>query len=231
MKSFSVRDNQVFWGGYEGSYKGDFVSSIIVSLTKSYIGSVVLDAGAGDGALIQCIRGQKNIDIAVGVDIAPKGGGVLKGDIRTLCFGDNVFDTVVCTDVLEHLNDEDLLSCIRELNRVLKPGGMLILTTLNQEDLTAETVRCPDCGCVFHRWGHQQAFSVTQLSNLFDDNGFRVSKIMHLNLHVISRLYKLGRLFYLFRLDKLFKRFIGSNYFDFDLLMILTKSTEGLRKA
>ena len=59
------------------------------------------------------------------MDLAPKGEGVLRSDIRNLCFGDRVFDTVFCTDVLEHLNDEDLLSCIQELNRVLKPGGGL----------------------------------------------------------------------------------------------------------
>lgn len=230
MKKFSARDNQVFWE-HESSYKGDVVSSTIILLTKRYVGSVVLDAGAGNGALVQCLMGQRSVDIVVGVDLASKGGGVLKGDIRNLCFGDSGFDTVFCTDVLEHLNDEDLLSCIREMNRVLKPGGRLILTTLDQEDLGAELVRCPECGCIFHRWGHQQVFSVERLSNLFGDNGFRVIKTMSLNLHFLSRLGILGRLFYLFRLDKLFKRFTGSNYFDFDLFMILTKSKERLRKA
>ena len=42
MKKFSARDNQAFWE-HESSYKGDVVSFTIVSLIKSYVGSVVLD--------------------------------------------------------------------------------------------------------------------------------------------------------------------------------------------
>lgn len=39
---------------------------------------------------------------------------------------DNAFDTVVCADVLEHVANE--AQALRELRRVLTPGGMLILT-------------------------------------------------------------------------------------------------------
>ena len=42
MKKFSARDNQAFWE-HESSYNGDVVSFTIVSLIKSYVGSVVLD--------------------------------------------------------------------------------------------------------------------------------------------------------------------------------------------
>lgn len=43
---------------------------------------------------------------------------------------DNTFDTVLCCEVLEHL-DVDPMFMLAELNRVLKPGGRLILTTPN----------------------------------------------------------------------------------------------------
>ena len=43
---------------------------------------------------------------------------------------DNTFDTVLCWEVLEHL-DVDPMFMLAELNRVLKPGGRLILTTPN----------------------------------------------------------------------------------------------------
>lgn len=47
--------------------------------------------------------------------------------LEALPFTDEAFDTVVCTDVLEHVADE--IAVLNELYRVLKPGGTLVLTT------------------------------------------------------------------------------------------------------
>jgi SAM-dependent methyltransferase len=44
-----------------------------------------------------------------------------------LPFPDQTFDTVLCTEVLEHLSDP--ATCLREMGRVLRVGGHLILTT------------------------------------------------------------------------------------------------------
>lgn len=38
----------------------------------------------------------------------------------------NIFDTVLCTDVIEHIINTDLM--VNEMTRLLKPGGKLILT-------------------------------------------------------------------------------------------------------
>ena len=43
---------------------------------------------------------------------------------------DDTFDIILCCEVLEHL-DVDPMFMLAELNRVLKPGGRLILTTPN----------------------------------------------------------------------------------------------------
>lgn len=51
----------------------------------------------------------------------------LCGDGLALPFGDAVFDTVICNQVLEHVPDPARLLC--EAARVLKPGGHLLLTT------------------------------------------------------------------------------------------------------
>ena len=45
-------------------------------------------------------------------------------------FNDETFDMVICTEVLEHLI-QDPGHMMYEINRVLKPGGFLILTTPN----------------------------------------------------------------------------------------------------
>jgi SAM-dependent methyltransferase len=48
-------------------------------------------------------------------------------DAHNLCFGDGVFDVVLCTEVLEHLVDPR--RAIGEMHRVLRGGGTLLLTT------------------------------------------------------------------------------------------------------
>jgi len=48
---------------------------------------------------------------------------------EALPFGDNSLDCVLLADVIEHLVDPQL--CVIEVNRVLKPGGRLIITTPN----------------------------------------------------------------------------------------------------
>jgi len=47
-------------------------------------------------------------------------------DCQQLPFRDSVFDTVVCTQVLEHVAEPQRL--MREIARVMRPGGILLLT-------------------------------------------------------------------------------------------------------
>ena len=51
-------------------------------------------------------------------------------------YADASFDTVVCSEVIEHLK-YDPAHMLREINRVLKPGGRFILTTPNITSATA----------------------------------------------------------------------------------------------
>lgn len=52
--------------------------------------------------------------------------GVLHEDANNLSFGDESFDVVVSRDVFEHLNDP--VQCFKEAYRVLKPGGVCIVS-------------------------------------------------------------------------------------------------------
>ena len=47
-------------------------------------------------------------------------------DAKTIPVDDDSFDAVICTEVLEHVFDPQAV--IKELSRILKPGGRLLLT-------------------------------------------------------------------------------------------------------
>ena len=94
----------------------------------------ILDVGTSTGTNLRLLR---NLGFAriTGVDQSPdairfcaeKGlGAVRLGDVRSLQLPDRRFDLVLATDVIEHVDDE--MAAIRELRRVLRPGGYLLLT-------------------------------------------------------------------------------------------------------
>ena len=95
----------------------------------------ILDVGCGPGYLTRQyteygeVTGLEMADIAI--EFCAKNGvlNVKKGSISGMPFDDNQFDLVSALDILYHRevkNDED---AIKELYRVLKPGGRAIITT------------------------------------------------------------------------------------------------------
>jgi ubiquinone/menaquinone biosynthesis C-methylase UbiE len=59
-------------------------------------------------------------------------GGLLRFERQDVCalpYGDGTFDAVTAISMLEHVPDQGDSMAVREMARVLKPGGRLILTT------------------------------------------------------------------------------------------------------
>jgi SAM-dependent methyltransferase len=116
-----------------------------LSLAGELRGKRVLDVGCGRGELViqSAMRGADawGIDYAqAAVDIA---AAALSGadpslrelmhvrqmDVKALTFEDGFFDVVFMMDVVEHLYPAELEAAFRELRRVIKPGGRLVLHT------------------------------------------------------------------------------------------------------
>ena len=72
---------------------------------------------------------------AAGVD-----AGLLVADMRELPLGDACADAVICADnALPHLLAEsDVLAALAQMNRVLRPGGTLIITTRDYDSILAD---------------------------------------------------------------------------------------------
>jgi len=206
MKQFDRTEQDKFWAIQKPPYKGDLVSDVILSLGKRYIGKNAIDIGAGSGALMRSFRRKyKDGKSIVGVDISPKAEEIQQGDCTNLQFEDGSFDTCFATDLIEHLSDIDLDKCLNEISRILKINGCGVFNTINNENFRKALVICPECGCTFHRTGHCQVFDEDRIRDLFSKKGFRIVKICKLNLGYVSMFKFFASLFYLLRLERLFK--------------------------
>jgi SAM-dependent methyltransferase len=92
------------------------------------------------------------------------------GYSQAIPFSDSLFDAVVMSEVLEHLSDEISEPTLREVKRVLKPGGRLLATVPAREDLAINNVVCPHCDKSFHRWGHVRSFTPESFRALLSPN-------------------------------------------------------------
>jgi len=88
----------------------------------------VLDAGCGEGVLVDEYASRLAIE---GVDLNYASARVRVGSLTALPCGDASFDRALCLDVLEHLPLDTQLAALRELHRVLAPGGELLLSVPN----------------------------------------------------------------------------------------------------
>lgn len=83
-------------------------------------------------------------------------------------------DTVFLVEVFEHLDDATGHEVLAGIARLLKPGGVLLLTTPHDEDLESSMILCPGCDHTFHRWQHQRSFDAPALRSELEAAGFAV---------------------------------------------------------
>jgi SAM-dependent methyltransferase len=163
---------------------------------RDVAGSLWLDAGCGTGTLSRWLaaRGCR----VVGMDGAPEmvraahriaafSQGPTRaqfaciGTIAKLPLPSNCADGILCSSVLEYV--EDPRACVHEFVRVLKCGGLLLVSIPNRKSL----VRRVQVGC--HRWGSlvgidwlkflkysQQEFSPLEFDHLLRQAGVSVKK-------------------------------------------------------
>jgi cyclopropane fatty-acyl-phospholipid synthase-like methyltransferase len=94
---------------------------------------------------------------------------------------DEFFDVVLLIEVVEHLLEPEIAATLGEVRRILSPGGLVVVTAPNSENLDENRVRCPDCGATFHRWQHQRALTARSLSGLLEQHGFEPVSVQGLH--------------------------------------------------
>lgn len=136
----------------------------------------ILDAGCGTGAILQRLE---NPERNMGVDRALEAvklcrerglTNVEQADVCRLPFAVDSFDAVICSSVLYHAWVPDVGEALRELNRVLRPGGLLLINVPAFEFLHSAH---DDAVMTARR------FRSREIRSLLEQNGFAIRRLTY----------------------------------------------------
>lgn len=104
-------------------------------------GDQIIDVGCGDGFYLYILSSSPLETNLLGYDcdkivlanakknLGPKKIRLVNGSATKIPFKNDSFDKAIMTEVLEHIDDDK--KALFEVNRILKPGGTLLLTVPN----------------------------------------------------------------------------------------------------
>jgi SAM-dependent methyltransferase len=142
--------------------------------------SRALEAGCGTGYLSQLLQRERGWPI-VPLDFSSDGLGfarelgvrnAVQGDVRCLPFGDAAFDLVMSVDVIAHLPRGDELPAAREMARVAKRGGLVVVRSSALDILRSRHSEFAQ---------ERQRFTRRRLLELFGGAGIRVLRCSYSN--------------------------------------------------
>jgi len=138
----------------------------------------VLDLGCAIGSLLAVLRdrGWETTGVEISGPQAEYGRSKRNLDIRSLTLEENhfpseYFDVVLASHLIEHLNDPAAM--VRELHRILVPGGRFFITTPNISGFQARFFGSRWRSAIFD---HLYLFSIKTLKRLLREKDFIIEK-------------------------------------------------------
>jgi SAM-dependent methyltransferase len=192
-----VAEHRVHW---KASRKEAFVQLDTLRYERIVAGvgrghSVAVDLGCGSG-VISALLGPR-ARMVIGVDLTHArlaqlrthvpASRPLQGDATAIPLRDATASLVVASEVIEHL--PDYLPSLREIARVLAPGGMGVVSVPYKEEREVQV--CPHCHTSFPLHGHLHSFDENSLGAALREAGLQPRRWVTLNNAVATRVGRL----------------------------------------
>lgn len=149
-------------------------AQVTVGLLEPHRDDRILDVGCAEGYQISYVV--KQSERIVGLDISTGRLRKAKRRMRDVCFvrasserlpfRPQVFNKVLCLELLEHLKEPH--KTILEIEFALRIGGTIIVSVPYKERIVA--TQCVHCGKLTPLWGHIQSFDAQKLIRLLPNN-------------------------------------------------------------
>lgn len=169
-----------------GSITERVETELVFALAGELAGKRVLDVGTGDGtyaieaasrgAVVTAVDSAQSMPDAAQIRAAQRGLSVSfqRGRAEELPFDDGSFDVVLAVTVLCFVPEAN--KAIREMARVLVPGGRLVLGELGRYSVWAAERRVRGwLGAP--TWRHAHFWSRRELAGIVDESGLRVTAV------------------------------------------------------
>ncbi len=116
----------------QGHPGGEAHSRYLIELAFLDPGSKWLDMGAGDGSAVALLKAQGYE--ALGIDLDPRGDGVIRGDSLAAPWGEGSFDGILsqCSFYVSG----NVPQALKEAARLLRKGGKLVFSDVTENVLT-----------------------------------------------------------------------------------------------
>jgi glycosyltransferase involved in cell wall biosynthesis len=155
--------------------------SWLARITRPHLGDTVLELGAGIGNLAGRLMSRRLMYVAAEKDplhlhalrnrfLRTPNVQVRRIDPEQAADFEGSFDTVLCLNVLEYV--EDPPATIESIRGCLSPGGSLVVLAPQQPALY---------GALDSAMGHKRRFDRDQLEKLLSSSGFQIEKVYSLN--------------------------------------------------
>lgn len=155
---------------------------IIMDMLELCNSDVVLDVGCGLGYFTDMIAGYAPESMGIDIDFKCIAWcrENMKGNYRLVDltdypypFKDNTFDKILCTEVLEHIQDNGAV--LDELYRIIKPGGMLVVSVPCKEGMFKSYWKNIGHNYVdgnSREYHHHKGYTAQQLTNMMKYHKF-----------------------------------------------------------
>jgi ubiquinone/menaquinone biosynthesis C-methylase UbiE len=165
----------------------------ILRLSHLQNGIKILDVACGDGALSLKIA-KKGYE-AHGIDMSiysikrakclgcKRDCHFVVADAEQLPYKNKSFDRIVCSSSLEHFSND--VKALKEMNRVLKPNGIVVLTTDSSSYPMEETLRSK----YRSRFNVVNYYNSEEVSHRFERSGFKLLSNKYLINSVLTTFF------------------------------------------